>query len=143
LNGYADSDWAGSVVDMKSISGYIFTIGSSAVCWNAKKQGVVVQSTIEVEYIALAAAANQAIWLSRLLANLGQEQNSPTELYCDNKSVIAIAQNQVQHGRTKHINVKFHSIKDAEKNLLVKVHYYLTDIQLTDIITKALPRSRL
>jgi hypothetical protein len=71
LNGYADSDWAGSVVDMKSISGYIFTIGSSAVCWNTKKQEVVAQSTAEVEYIALAAAANQAIWFKEVACRSG------------------------------------------------------------------------
>jgi hypothetical protein len=104
---------------------------------------VVAQSTSEAECIALAAAANHVIWLNRLLVDLGQEQSSPTELYCDNKSVIAIAQNQVQHGKTKHINVKFHSIRDGEKNLLIKVHYCLTDIQLADIMTKALPKSRL
>ncbi|KAL3612663.1 hypothetical protein D5086_003683 [Populus alba] len=95
LSGYADSDWAGSVDGMKSTSGYVFTIGSGAICWNAKKQDVVAQSTVEAEYISLAAAANQAIWLNKLLADLGQEQSSPTELYCDNKSAIAIAQNPV------------------------------------------------
>ncbi|RVW91873.1 Copia protein [Vitis vinifera] len=72
-----------------------------------------------------------------------QEQSSPTELYYDNKSVIAIAQNPVQHGRTKHINVKFHSIREAEKNSFVKLHYCSTDVQLADIMTKALPKSRL
>ena len=91
----------------------------------------------------MAAAANQAIWLNKLLADLGQEQSSPTELYCDNKFAIAIALNPVQHGRTKHINVKFHSIREAKKNLLIKLHYCPTDVQLDDIMTKALPRSRL
>jgi len=143
LSGYADSDWAGSVDDMKSTSGYVFTIGSGAICWNAKKQEVVAQSTAEAEYISPAAAANQAIWLNKLLADLGQGQSSPTELYCDNKSTIAIAQNPVQHGRTKHINVKFHSIREVEKNLLVKLHYCPTEIQLADIMTKALPKARL
>ncbi|RVW76127.1 Retrovirus-related Pol polyprotein from transposon TNT 1-94 [Vitis vinifera] len=109
LDGYADSDWAGSVDDMKSTSGYVFTIGSGVVCWNSESQ----------------------------------EQSSPTELYCDNKSAIAIASNLVQHGRTKHINVKFHSIREAEKNSLVKLHSCSTDVQLADIMTKALPKSRL
>nr|CAN72453.1 hypothetical protein VITISV_008931 [Vitis vinifera] len=130
LDGYADSDWAGSVDDMKSTSGYVFTIGSGVICWNSRKQEVVAQSTTEVEYISLAAAANQ-------------EQSSPTELYCDNKSAISIAQNPIQHGRTKHINVKFHSIREAEKNSLVKLHYCSTDVQLADIMTKGLPKSRL
>ncbi|WJZ92853.1 hypothetical protein VitviT2T_011828 [Vitis vinifera] len=80
----------GSVDDMKSTSGYVFTIGSGVICWNSRKQEVVAQSTIEAEYISLAAAANQAIWLRKLLADLGQEQSSPTELYCDNKSAISI-----------------------------------------------------
>ncbi|RVW14603.1 Retrovirus-related Pol polyprotein from transposon RE1 [Vitis vinifera] len=143
LDGYADSDWAGSVDDMKSTSGYAFTIGSGVICWNSRKQEVVAQSTTEAEYISLAAAANQAIWLRKLLVDLGQEQSSPTKLYCDNKSAISIAQNPVHHGRTKHINVKFHSIREAEKNSLVKLHYCSTDEQLADIMTKGLPKSRL
>ena len=101
------------------------------------------QSTAKVEYISLAANTNQGIWLRKLLADLGQEQSSPTELYYDNKSVIAIAQNPIQHGRTTHINVKFHSIRETEKNSLVKLHYCSTDVQLVDIMTKALPKSRL
>ncbi|KAJ9674470.1 hypothetical protein PVL29_023803 [Vitis rotundifolia] len=143
LDGYADSDWVGSVDDMKSTSGYVFTIGLGVICWNSRKQEVVAQSTVEAEYISLEAAANQGIWLRKLLADLGQEQSSPTELCCDNKSAIAIAQNPVQHGRTKHINVKFHSIREAEKNSLVKLHYCSTDVQLADIMTKARPKSRL
>ena len=101
------------------------------------------QSTIEAEYISLATTANQGIWLRKLLADLGQEQSSPTELYCDNKSTIVITKNPVQHGRTKHINVKFHSIREAEKNSLVKLHYCSIDEQLADIMTKGLPKSRL
>ncbi|RVX15117.1 Copia protein [Vitis vinifera] len=107
----------GSVDDMKSTSSYVFTIGSGVICWNSRKQEVVAQSTTEAEYISLAATANQAIWLRKLLADLGQEQSSPTELYCDNK--------------------------EAEKNSLVKLHYCSTDEQLADIMTKGLPKSRL
>ena len=128
---------------MKSTSGYVFTIDSGVVCWNSRKQEVVAQSTIEAKYIFLAAAANQGIWLRKFLADLGQEQSSPTKLYCDNKSAITIAQNPVQYGKTKYMNVKFHYIKEAEKNSLVKLHYCSTDVQLADIMTKALPKSRL
>lgn len=77
------------------------------------------QSTAEAEYISLATAANQAIWLNKLLTNIGQGQSSPIDLYCDNKSAIAIAENP----GTKHINVKFHSIREVEKNLLIKLHH--------------------
>ncbi|WJZ82104.1 hypothetical protein VitviT2T_001894 [Vitis vinifera] len=95
------------------------------------------------EYISLATAANQGIWLKKLLVNLGQKQSSLIKLYYDNKLVIAIAQNPIQHGKTTHINVKFHSIRETEKNSLVKLHYCSTDVQLVDIMTKALPKSRL
>ena len=73
LDGYANSDWVGSVDDMKSTSGYVFTIGSGVICWNSRKQEVMAQSTAKVEYISLAATKNQGIWLRKLLADLGQE----------------------------------------------------------------------
>ncbi|KAL6315072.1 hypothetical protein AAG906_030925 [Vitis piasezkii] len=143
LDDYVDSDWAGSVDDMKSTSGYVFTIGSGVCRPSILKQEVVAQSTTKAEYISLAVVANQAIWLRKLLADLVQEQSSPIELYCDNKSAISITQNPIQHGRIKHINVKFHSIREAEKNSLVKLHYCSTNEQLADRMTKGLPKSRL
>ncbi|KAL4319314.1 hypothetical protein GQ457_18G017080 [Hibiscus cannabinus] len=113
LTGYSDSDWAGSLDDMKT------------------------------EYIAVVAAANQAIWLRNLLFDLGFKQESATVLLCDNKSAIAIAENLVQHGRTKHINVKFHAIREAEKNLLIKMEFCSSEMQVDDLMTKALSRNRM
>ncbi|KAL4376396.1 hypothetical protein GQ457_02G039420 [Hibiscus cannabinus] len=137
---YSDSDWAGSLDDMKSTSGYVFNLGSGAICWSSKKQQVVAQSTAEAEYIA-AAAANQAIWLRNLLSDLGFKQESATVLLCDNKSAIAIVENHVQHGRTKHINVKFHAIREAEKNSLIKMEFCSSEMQVADLMTKALSRN--
>ncbi|KAL4341003.1 hypothetical protein GQ457_08G035090 [Hibiscus cannabinus] len=104
------------------------------------KQQVVAQSTAEAEYIA---AANQAIWLRNLLSDLGFKQESATVLLCDNKSAIAIAENPVQHGRTKHINVKFHAIREAEKNSLIKMEFCSSEMQVADLMTKALSRNRI
>ncbi|KAL4309595.1 hypothetical protein GQ457_01G033490 [Hibiscus cannabinus] len=143
LTGYSDSDWAGSLDDMKSTSGYVFNVGSGAICWSSKKQQVVAQSTAEAEYIVAAAAANQAIWLRNLLSDLGFKQESATILLCDNKSAIAIAENPVQHGRTKHINVKFHAIREAEKNSLIKMEFCSSEMQVADLMTKALSRNRM
>ncbi|KAL4303544.1 hypothetical protein GQ457_10G024470 [Hibiscus cannabinus] len=113
-----------------------------AICWSSKKQQVVAQSTVEAEYIA-AAAANQAIWLRNLLFDLGFKQESATVLLCDNKSAIAIAENLVQHGRTKHINVKFHAIREAEKNSLIKMEFCSSEMQVADLMTKTLSRNRM
>ncbi|GJU51848.1 retrovirus-related pol polyprotein from transposon RE1 [Tanacetum coccineum] len=113
-----DSDWAGKALCFEKgvLSGYIFTLGSGVFCWNSKKQSVVAQSSAEAEYISVAGAVNHAIWIRKLLSDLDLTQEVPTAIFCDNKSAIAIAENPVQHGRTKHINVKYHAIREAEKN---------------------------
>ena len=74
LIGFTDSDLAGSQDDMKNTSAYVFTIGSSVFYWNSKKQETVAQSTVEAEYILVAAAVNQAIWLRKILRGLHQDQ---------------------------------------------------------------------
>ncbi|KAK5843028.1 hypothetical protein PVK06_005456 [Gossypium arboreum] len=76
--GYTDNDWAGSSDDMKSTSGYAFTLGSTTFCWSSRKQSMVVQSTAEAEYVAAANAVNQAIWLRKILADLNLHQREAT-----------------------------------------------------------------
>ncbi|KAG8496328.1 hypothetical protein CXB51_009093 [Gossypium anomalum] len=93
LIGYSDSDWARSIDDMKSTSGYFFTLGSRVFCWSSKKQQTIAQSTAKAEYIAAAAAVNQAIWLRKLLCDLNEEQIQATEIRVDNQSTVAIAKN--------------------------------------------------
>jgi hypothetical protein len=142
LEGFVDSDWAGSVDDSKSTTGYVFSLGSGVFSWNSKKQDVVAQSSAEAEYIAAAAASNQAIWIKKVLADLNHGQMEPIVLWCDNKSAISIAKNPIQHGRTKHINVKFHAIREAEKNGDVQLMHCSSEEQLADILTKALPSAK-
>ncbi|KAL0325747.1 UNVERIFIED_CONTAM: Retrovirus-related Pol polyprotein from transposon RE2 [Sesamum radiatum] len=142
LVGYTDSDWAGSVDDMKSTSGYTFSLGSGIFSWASKKQATVAQSSTEAEYIAAAATSNQAIWLRRILEDIGEKQEEPTTIYCDNKSAIAITKNPVQHSRTKHIDIKYHSLREATTRGEIELKYCSTEEQLADIFTKALPRNK-
>ncbi|KAL0393153.1 UNVERIFIED_CONTAM: Retrovirus-related Pol polyprotein from transposon RE2 [Sesamum radiatum] len=123
LVGYTDSDWAGSVDDMKSTSGYTFSLGSGIFSWASKKQATVAQSSAEAEYIAAAATSNQAIWLRRILEDIGEKQEEPTTIYCDNKSAIAITKNPVQHSRTKHIDIKYHSLREATTRGEIELKY--------------------
>ncbi|KAL0294285.1 UNVERIFIED_CONTAM: Retrovirus-related Pol polyprotein from transposon RE2 [Sesamum radiatum] len=109
-----DSDWAGSADDMKSTSGYTFSLGSGIFSWASKKQATMAQSSAEAEYIAAAATSNQATLLRRILEDMGEKQEEPTTIYCDNKSTIAITKIPVQHNRTKHIDIKGVSPKLAE-----------------------------
>ncbi|KAG8492771.1 hypothetical protein CXB51_010255 [Gossypium anomalum] len=137
LVGYSDSDWAGCIDDMKSTSGYFFTLGSSVFCWCSKKQQTVAQSTAEAEYI-VAAAVIQAIWLRKLLYDFNEEQLEPTEIKVDNQSAVAIAKNPVFHGKTKHFKIKFHFVREAEQTGEVSLVHCSSQDQLADILTKPL-----
>ena len=116
LVGYTDSDWAGSLDDRKSTSGYMFHMGSSAISWASKKQPIVAQSTTEVEYIATNAAACQAIWPRRILIDSNERQEDGTTIYCDNISSIALSKNLVFHGRSKHIEIRYYFISKLVEN---------------------------
>ena len=116
LIGYTDSDWVGSVDDRKSTSGYVFHMGSGAISWASKKQSIVALSTAEAEYVAATAAACQAVWMRRMLRSLGQEQAKATVIFCDNSSAIALSKNSVFHKRTKHIDTRFHYIRELVNN---------------------------
>jgi hypothetical protein len=113
LIGFCDSDWGGCVDDMKSTSSYAFSLESSVFSWSTKKQQSVAQSSAEAEYISAAIATSQAIWLKRILEDIGGKQEEAVYLYCDKKSATAMAKNPVYHNRTKHIAIKHHFIREA------------------------------
>eukprot|EP00253_Pinus_taeda_P010232 PITA_10232 len=112
----AHCGWAGSVDDRISTSGYIFHMGSEAISWASKKQPIVALSTAEAEYVAATTAACQAVWMRRMLRRLGQEQAKGTVIFCDNSLTIALSKNSVFHKRTKHIDTKFHYIRELVRN---------------------------
>jgi hypothetical protein len=139
LLGYADSDWASDVNDRKSTSGYVFTLGGGAISWSSKKQPTVALSSTEAEYIAGAHAAKEATWLRLLLSELGQDMSSPTILHVDNQSAIAIARNPEFHERTKHIDVRYHYIRQVIDDGTLYLEYAPTQEQVADVLTKGLP----
>ena len=142
LYGFSDSDWAGSLDDMRSTSGYCFNLGSGVFSWCSKKQEIVAQSTAEAEFIAATAAVNQALWLKKILSDLSMEEREPTEISVDNQAAIAISHNPVFHGKTKHFNIKLYFLREVQKNGDIKLIYCKSEDQLTDLFTKPLPVSR-
>ena len=96
--GYSDADWAGDVEDRKSTSGYLFQISGAAVSRRSKKQTCVALSTAEAEYMALASAAQEAIWMRQLTSDLKSESTVATVIFEDNQSAICMAQNPQFHG---------------------------------------------
>ncbi|CAL9026795.1 unnamed protein product [Prunus brigantina] len=142
LIGYCDSDWSGSVDDNKSTSGYAFSFGSGVFAWASVKQNCVALSTAEAEYISASEATTQAVWLRFVLEDFGELQTEATPLHCDNISAIAITRNLVFHQKTKHIDRRYHFIKDALQEGVVDLIYCPTNEQLADIFTKALAKDR-
>jgi hypothetical protein len=140
LQGYADADWAGSVVDRKSTSGCCFTLGFSMVSKCRRKQSSVALSTAEVEYIALNVAVREAVWLCKLLTNLFDHEMDPTTIHCDNQSCVKLSENLVFHDRSKHIEIKYHYIRDMVQRNTVHVQYLPTHEQIANIFTKPLAK---
>jgi hypothetical protein len=112
LQGYADADWAGSIVDRKSTFGCCFTLGSVMVSWCSRKQSSVALSITEAEYIALCVAVHEEVWLRKLLAYLFGHEMDSTIIHCDNQSCVKLSENHVFHDKSKHIEIKYHYIRD-------------------------------
>ena len=98
LVGYCDSDWAGDIDTRKSTSGYVFQLGNSAISWSSRKQATVARSSTEAEYVALSAATQEAIWLQRLMKDLGKKMDTPIIVYEDNQGAIELTKNAKYHG---------------------------------------------
>jgi len=141
LIGYSDSDFAGCKLDRKSTSGTCHFLGSSLISWHSKKQACVALSTAEAEYIASGSCCAQILWLKQKLADFGL-QISKVPLMCDNTSAINLTKNQIQHSRTKHIEIRHHFIRDYVSNGDCEVKFVDTKLQLADIFTKPLPKER-
>ncbi|PKA65558.1 Retrovirus-related Pol polyprotein from transposon TNT 1-94 [Apostasia shenzhenica] len=137
LIGFSDSDWAGSIDDRKSTSAYIFCIGTNVIAWSSRKQQTVALSLAEAEYSAAAEAACEAVWLRRILEDIGQKQEDPTVIYCDNMSAIAMSKNLVLHARTKHIELRLHFIRELVQKGEIQLEFLSTLEQPADMLTKA------
>jgi hypothetical protein len=143
VHGYSDSDLAGDIDDRKSTSGMVFYLGCNPISWCSQKQKVVALSSCEAEYIAASSAACQGLWLGRLLTDLMMKKEvEPVVLRIDNQSAIALCKNPVFHERTKHIEIRYHFIRDCVEAGSIDVQYVCTNEQLADILTKALSRPK-
>jgi hypothetical protein len=121
-HGFSDADFAICRVERKSTSGSCQFLGSSLVSWSSRKQSSLAQSTTEAEYVAAASCCSQLLWISYTLRDFGEECTH-IPLLCDSTSAISVAKNPVLHSRTKHIEVRYHFLRDnVEKGTIVLSH---------------------
>jgi transposase InsO family protein len=139
LMGYTDADGS-SQEHRHAISGFTFLIDGGAVSWASRKQELVTLSTAEAEYVAATHAAKECIWLRRLINSLFGPIRNPTTLLCDNQAALRLATDDNYHARTKHIDVRYHFIRQTISNGHVDIKFCPTQDMTADILTKALPR---
>jgi transposase InsO family protein len=135
LTAYTDSDYAGCKLDRKSTSGSCQFLGEKLVSWSSRKQNCVSTSTAEAEYVAAASCCSQVLWMKTQLADYGYTMRR-IPIYCDSKSAIQITANPVQHSKTKHIDIRYHFIKDHVEKGNIELHFVESKLQLADLFTK-------
>ncbi|GKA08821.1 retrovirus-related pol polyprotein from transposon TNT 1-94 [Tanacetum coccineum] len=141
LIAYSDADHEGCKDDCKSTSGGLKFLGGKLVRSSSKKQDCTAMSTVEAEYVSLSACRAQVIWMRTQLLDYGYKYNR-IPMYYDSKSAIVISCNPVQHSKTKHIDIRYHFIKEHIEKGTVEIYFVGTEYQLADLITKALPKER-
>ncbi|GKE36077.1 hypothetical protein Tco_1455399 [Tanacetum coccineum] len=137
LKGYSDSDYAGCNMDRKSTPGAYQILYGKLVCWSAKKQQSVAMSSAKAEYVAAVGCCASILWMKSQLSDYDIHYKM-VPVFCDNTSAIAISNNLVLHSRTKHIDIRYHFIRDHILKEDIELHFIPTEYQLADIFTKLL-----
>jgi hypothetical protein len=139
IQGWCDSDYANDTTDRKSTTGWIFKLGENTISWKSRKQNSVSLSTTEAEYMAASDASKEAIWLQDLLIELKLIEKKETILYQDNQGAIFLEKNKTNKSRTKHIDVRYHFIREQVEKGRLDIIYCPTDAMIADVLTKPLP----
>lgn len=136
--GYVDADWGNCHVDRRSYTGYAYILSGAAIAWKSQKQRTVALSSTEAEYVSLAEAAKEALYLKSLLGELELNIFKDIVLYGDNMGAQYLANNPVFHARTKHIDIKHHFVRDSVRDKIFLLKHVPTENMLADVLTKSL-----
>lgn len=137
LHGFCDADWANCTFDRRSYTGYIFKLAGGPVAWEAKKQPTVALSSTEAEYMALTSACKEACYLRRFVSEITGKL-SLVKILSDSQSALNLVHNPVHHNRTKHIDTRYHFIREKVSNNIVTLDYLKSIDMPADVLTKPL-----
>lgn len=138
LHAYSDASWAEDKDDRKSTTGYYCSVNGGAISWSSRKQNIVTLSSCEAEYVALTETCKEVTWLREIASAFEIKNNGPTTIFTDSQSCIAIIENQKFSNRTKHIDARYHFIKDQVGSGRIKLIYCPTNDNIADLMTKPL-----
>jgi hypothetical protein len=139
IQAFSDADWATDKASRKSISGNLVQIAENLIHWTSKKQSLTAQSTMEAELIAANESTKDILWFQDWLQEIYKYKPIST-ISCDNTSTIISSTSDKDHQRTRHIDIRYHLIKDHIKNGNIQIKYVKTEDQLADMLTKPLPK---
>ena len=143
LEGYSDASWITyAVEDHSSTTGWVFLLGGGAISWASKKQTCITNSTMESEFVALAAVGKEAEWLRDLVYEipLWSKPIAPISIHCDSVATLAKAYSQVYNGKSRHLGVRHSMIRDLIMNDVISVEFVKSHQNLVDHLTKSLAR---
>ena len=144
--GFSDASYGEDRKDRKSTSGYLFIKAQAPIAWKSKKQPIVSLSSMEAEYIALTAATKEALWLRKLEKEIERKKENDEvkiRIYEDNQSAIKTANDEIHNERSKHIDIRYHFIRERIKRKEIEIKYLKTEDMIADILTKGLDKMKI
>ena len=140
LSMHVDADHAGDPDGRKSRYGFVIKLNNDVIDFGSGLQNRVTPSTPESEYVALAHGLKELLWAKQIVEELGIKIRTPITIHEDNQTCIKIAENPMSQKRTRHMDIRYHFIRDYVKDKTIRLQYCQTDFQQADILTKPLPR---
>lgn len=139
---HCDADWAGDKDTRRSTTGYVFSLAGGALLWKSRLQPTVAPSSTEAEYRAITEAGQELVWLRNMLEKLGYDDKNPTVLLSDNLGAIHLTNKSVFHGRTKHVEIHYHWIRELVKAGKLVIQHCPSELMVADLLSKPLGKAQ-
>lgn len=142
LHAYCDADWASDVDKRRSCTGFVTKMSGAAISWMSKRQPIVALSSTEAEYIAMSSAVGEIIWLKQLADEINANIVKRVPLHCDNQSTIKLAESDAFRPRTKHIDIRYHHLREKVDSGVINIVFTPTKLMAADSLTKAVTKEK-